>query len=109
MQNRTRDKVALMTALRCEDLWTDDVDIDDPLSSDLMVAIHAYMAKSNALLAITQIEDLALQTCGVNLPGTDRERPNWRYRLNQDIATLFGSAFAHALLKARTLLKERAC
>jgi glycogen operon protein len=30
---------------------------------------------------LAQLEDLAGEAVAVNLPGTDRERPNWRRRL----------------------------
>jgi glycogen debranching enzyme len=48
-----------------------------------------------------QLEDLAGETVGVNLPGTDRERPNWRRRLPSAIASIAkgptGRAILHAL------------
>jgi glycogen operon protein len=41
-------------------------------------AIHAFLAKTPAALTMFQIDDLLGETIAVNLPGTDRERPNWR-------------------------------
>jgi glycogen operon protein len=40
------------------------------------------------MLALLQADDLAGERVAVNLPGTDRERPNWRRRHVVDITTL---------------------
>ena len=45
-------------------------------------------------------EDLANEAIGVNLPGTDRERPNWRRRLAPAVDGLFASSHARAVLAA---------
>ncbi len=64
------------------------------------VGVHAYVAASPAYLVLVQADDLAGETDSVNLPGTDRERPNWRRRLAPDIATLFATPAARAVLAA---------
>jgi len=43
--------------------------------------VHAHIARTPSLIATAQIEDLAGETVSVNLPGTDRERPNWRRKI----------------------------
>ncbi|MDB5439457.1 MAG: glycogen debranching enzyme GlgX, partial [Caulobacteraceae bacterium] len=53
-----------------------------------VVAAHGYIARSPAAMVLAQLDDLAGETVGVNLPGTDRERPNWRRRLEPPIETL---------------------
>jgi glycogen operon protein len=40
-------------------------------------------------LALVQADDLAGEDFAVNLPGTDRERPNWRRRLATDAQDLW--------------------
>ncbi|HUO55228.1 MAG TPA: 4-alpha-glucanotransferase, partial [Rhodoblastus sp.] len=49
--------------------------------SAFAAAIHSFLAKTPAALAMFQIDDLLGETTAVNLPGTDRERPNWRRKL----------------------------
>jgi len=50
------------------------------------------------LLALVQADDLAGETVAINLPGTDRERPNWRRRLDPDASDLCRSPLACAIL-----------
>jgi glycogen operon protein len=64
------------------------------------VAAHQAIAASPCLLALVQAEDLAGATEGVNLPGTDRERPNWRRRLPVRLSELFTRPEARAILAA---------
>jgi len=44
---------------------------------------------------------LSLQTRSVNLPGTDMERPNWRYRIDKTLDAIFNSALSHTVLQPR--------
>ncbi len=55
---------------------------------DFAAAIHAYVAKTPSALAMIQIDDLLGEKIAVNLPGTDRERPNWRRKLSREIGAL---------------------
>lgn len=67
-QRRARERQALLTALgRSED--------DAP--DDILLAVHQYLAKSEAGLVMVQLEDVLGETTAVNLPGTSYERPNW--------------------------------
>jgi glycogen operon protein len=75
---RRDDEARLRKALAAEGLEPDD---SDPA---LIAAIHAYIAKTPSALVLFQIDDLLGETTGVNLPGTDRERPNWRRKLARD-------------------------
>jgi glycogen operon protein len=77
---RRDDEARLRKALAAEGLRPDD---SEPA---LIAAIHAYIAKADAALVLFQIDDLLGETTGVNLPGTDRERPNWRRKLARDAA-----------------------
>ena len=54
---------------------------------------------------LAQVDDLVGERDAVNLPGTDRERPNWRRRIAQDVDAMFESDLAKRILAA---LAERA-
>jgi len=78
---RTNDKRAILKILRAEDLLANRADPDGRLDEFLGAAIHSFIGRSSSLLAMAQIDDLANVLTAVNLPGTDRERPNWRRKL----------------------------
>ncbi|MGO9472307.1 MAG: glycogen debranching protein GlgX [Rhodomicrobium sp.] len=67
-------------------------DASAPLAPSIVAAAHEFILRTSSLLAIAQIDDLAGEVTGVNLPGTDRERPNWRRKLSPAI-----SEFAQSL------------
>ena len=52
------------------------------------------------MLASAQVDDLAGETIATNLPGTDRERPNWRHRLSLGVEGLLASGRARAIIDA---------
>ncbi|MFK8250495.1 glycogen debranching protein GlgX [Ancylobacter terrae] len=80
-------------------------DAEAPMSNAFFVAVHAYVARSPSILALAQLDDLAGERVAVNLPGTDRERPNWRRRLSRPIGAVLGEAPAAAALDA--MARER--
>ena len=43
---------------------------------------------------LIQADDLAGEAMAVNLPGVDRERPNWRRRLDVDVESLWSTEVA---------------
>ena len=63
-------------------------------------AMHGYLAASPAALVLAQVDDLAGEVIGVNLPGTDRERPNWRRKVARPVAEIVGSAEGQAIIGA---------
>ena len=80
---RGAEKIALMRALNL-----------DPGSGDgpaPVEAVHRFIGQTPCVLAVAQIDDLVGENTAVNLPGTDRERPNWRRRLKPDVAEIFDS------------------
>src|SRR5208283_3626892 len=97
---RAAEKTALVLQLRDEGWLHDDVDTSRPLPESVAKAVHAFVAATPALLALVQADDLAGETEAVNLPGTDRERPNWRRRLDVGVETLCRSPLAQAILSA---------
>ena len=65
--------------------------IDSVAPHDIAItaAIHRFACASPSALVMIQADDLAGETTAVNLPGTDRVRPNWRRRLNVDVEALW--------------------
>ena len=70
------------------------------MSDALAAAVHALLAGAGSLLASAQLDDLAGERTATNLPGTDRERPNWRHKLALDVEALFASPRAREILAA---------
>jgi glycogen debranching enzyme len=67
-------------------------------TSDLMSAAHEFLAKSGSAIAFVQVDDLFGETDQLNVPGTDREYPNWRRRNERPIGDVLNDAKARALL-----------
>ncbi len=63
-------------------------------------AVHGFLAAAPSALVLAQIDDLAGETVALNLPGTDRERPNWRRRLSAPVPAVLASAEAEATMAA---------
>ncbi len=97
---RTDDKAALDNALVAEGLVDHGAPPDGRLPANVAAALHAFVAASPAMLAVAQVEDLAGERVAVNLPGTDRERPNWRRRLATPVDSLFESPLAEGIVAA---------
>jgi glycogen operon protein len=97
---RQSEKRALVAALVGLDLVTESPDLAAPMSDAFAAAVHALLAGAGSLLASAQLDDLAGERTAANLPGTDRERPNWRHRLALDVETLFASPRAREILAA---------
>jgi glycogen operon protein len=96
--NRAQEKSELLGALEEADCCVKEIDLDAPLSVEVAAAIHSFVAKSNAALALVQADDLAMETIPTNLPGTDRERPNWRRKIWLPVEKLFFLDAAQAIL-----------
>ena len=98
LEAREAEKRALVDALIKAGRIAEAPDYDAPITDALVGAIHAHVGSAGSALAIAQLDDLAGETIGTNLPGTDRERPNWRRRLGLDVeAALVGARGASVL------------
>jgi glycogen operon protein len=104
MEDRTSDRLLLVQALKAAGF---DLPSDAGPGQDLLAAIHGYLAQTSAALAMIQLEDMAGETIGVNLPGTDFERPNWRRRLNKTLEEIMDSDLAHAILTQVRIARHR--
>ena len=97
---RSEDKRALVEALRLAGDIVASPDFEAPMNDALAAAIQGFLSSSGSVFASVQFEDLAGETIATNLPGTDRERPNWRRRLGSDVEALMAGARASAILEA---------
>ncbi len=97
---RMREKIMLLDLLRQDGLLSGEVDTSAPMPDAVAAAVHGFVCATPALLALVQADDLAGETVAVNLPGTDRERPNWRRRLGLDVDELCRTPLAEAILSA---------
>ena len=77
-------------------------DMDTGLSDAFAAAIHAFISATPSLLVFVQADDLAGEAIAVNLPGTDKERPNWRRKLEGPVSGLFTSSRSKSILAAMT-------
>jgi glycogen debranching enzyme GlgX/4-alpha-glucanotransferase len=102
---RAREKRELADALVHAGLIAEAPDFELPLPDSLAGAVHAFVGRAASMLATAQADDLAGETIATNLPGTDRERPNWRHRLSLGVEALFSSGRAKAIIDA--LARER--
>jgi 4-alpha-glucanotransferase len=96
---RREEKRALLRALARAGLTVPQRE-DGPLPDDTAAAVHALIGGSGSIFAHAQFDDLVGETVATNLPGTDRERPNWRLKSGPDVAAAFASHRAQAILKA---------
>jgi len=58
-----------------------------------------YLARSATALTALQIEDLLGMTEPVNVPGTDKEYPNWQRKVTADIEDIAARADLAAYLE----------
>ncbi len=59
-----------------------------PLTDDLVIAFHRVAARSRSRIVAVRLEDVVGGRRLVNLPGTDREHPNWRNTLPLTVSEL---------------------
>jgi 4-alpha-glucanotransferase len=98
---RASERRELLLALVAENLWRWSPDQPLPAYSPaLSRAVHAYLALSQANIAMIQVEDLIGMGDPVNVPGTDTEYSNWQRKVTQDTADIFARADVHDILAA---------
>ena len=97
---RREEKRGLLAALLAAGLIASAPSDEAPLSDAIAAAVHALIGGASSILAHAQFDDLVGETVATNLPGTDRERPNWRLKAGPDVAATFASHRAQAILAA---------
>ena len=82
--SRIHDRWLLLQALRGQGLLPDDVDPDNidsqPMSAQLIAALHAYLARSPASILLVQLMDLMREVDQVNLPEPRSSAPTGVHR-----------------------------
>jgi glycogen debranching enzyme GlgX/4-alpha-glucanotransferase len=99
MQARAQEKRDVVQSLN-EQGFAVSPDFDAPLDATTAAALHGFLSASPARLMLAQADDLAGETVAVNMPGTDRERPNWRRRIAMNVEDIFESDLAGKILAA---------
>jgi glycogen operon protein len=97
---RREEKRGLIAALVSAGLVSSEPSEDAPLDDATAAAVHALIGGSGSNLAHAQFDDLVGETVATNLPGTDRERPNWRLRLTPHVSSTFAGRRARRILAA---------
>ena len=99
--DRAREKRILFDTLVTAGLLSPEgaeAELPTTLTDAIAAAVHAYAAQGPSMLALVQADDLSGEVERLNLPGTDRERPNWRRRLAVGVEDLLETDRARAVL-----------
>jgi 4-alpha-glucanotransferase len=99
--NRQIQKQLLLSWLEAHQKHGYDLDSD---SQVIYQSLLRVLALSPAHLLCIQLDDLDQQILPVNIPGTDKEYPNWRRRLNYSVTEIFSqnTDFIKELTQLRT-------
>jgi len=97
---RRDEKRGLVAALLSAGLIRFAPGEDAPLDDATAAAVHALVGGAGSILASAQYDDLVGETIATNLPGTDRERPNWRLKSGPNVAAALAGHRAQAILSA---------
>jgi 4-alpha-glucanotransferase len=100
IREREHDREMLLGALQEQGLKPErPATRFDAFTAELAHALHLYLARSATALAALQIEDLLCEILPVNVPGTDREYPNWQRKLSLDLEDVTARADLAACLE----------
>ena len=97
---REQDRRGVLALLAESGFPTGATGEEPDLPPSVAVALHAFVAATPCVLAFAQLDDLAGEIAAVNLPGTDRERPNWRRRMERTTKAIFADPSVLTQLKA---------
>lgn len=99
---RSVERERLVRAFRRATQGPDQVDFD---AEDFIRTAHAFLARSEAVITLLQIDDMTDEVDPVNVPGTSEEHPNWRRRLSVPLNEMAGHARFNTL--TQTVASER--
>ncbi|MGL4444125.1 MAG: 4-alpha-glucanotransferase, partial [Alsobacter sp.] len=102
---REQDRRVILTLLATSGFAAAATGDEPELPLSVAVALHAFVAATPCVLALAQLDDLAGEALAVNLPGTDRERPNWRRRMARTTQAVFADASVLTQLRAMSDLR----
>jgi 4-alpha-glucanotransferase len=107
IEERRRDRRLLLAVLVAAGVLAEEAakhllpDEDAPhFASELAVAVHRFLGRTSAVLALMQIEDALGELEQANLPGTVDQHPNWRRKLSRTIEVMAGDSDIAALARA---------
>ena len=111
---RAQDRIEIIAALERENLISSgqmsEARIVDNLCTEMILPVHRYLARSEAMLMMVQLEDLFGQKDQVNVPGTVDQCPNWRCKLRLNIEDWLDQGnlafYARAITSEREALNQ---
>jgi 4-alpha-glucanotransferase len=80
----------------------------EPDTESVVLGAYRYLARSPARIVMLQIEDALGERTPVNIPGTNKEYPNWRRKLRDDLATIASDRRLERFAAAMRELRPRA-
>ena len=92
---RMKDRYAMVSALASKGFWFvtpeyfDEEISGKKLPPRLVEVLYSYLAFAPCCLLLVQLEDILGQIEQMNMPGTNSEYPNWRYKLPKTIEDLY--------------------
>jgi 4-alpha-glucanotransferase len=99
---RAAEREQLVGAMRLEGLMPEGTDMD---AERLILLAHSFLARSPAVIAMVQMDDLTAELDQVNVPTTSDEYPNWRRKLSLTLDEL--AAHPRFAAITRTFAAER--
>ncbi len=79
-QERSEDHATLTALLQDEGLLPANTTAATVSAEAFGDAAHAFLARTNCLLTLVELDDITGEPEQVNVPGTSSENPNWRRR-----------------------------
>lgn len=109
--DRALERSRLLLALRQADLLSTqavaDAAASTALPTEVMQAVHVYLAAAPSAVLMVQLEDALSVTDQINMPSTVDAHPNWRRKLPIDLASLADHAATRALTLALSAIRPR--
>lgn len=102
IQLREKAKQGLLDALHQHGLLPQRVGRNSVLttmSSPLNRGVQRYITDSASALVGFQLEDWLDMATPVNVPGTNREYPNWRRKLSRSLESIFSDRYLERLIR----------
>ncbi|MCG8709705.1 4-alpha-glucanotransferase [Brenneria sp. 4F2] len=99
---REKAKQGLLNALHQQGLLPQRVGRNSSLTAmgaPLNRGVQRYMADSASALVGFQLEDWLDMSAPVNVPGTNREYPNWRRKLSRTLESIFTDRYLERLIR----------
>lgn len=92
LDGRKKDRYNLILALKNENLLSlrqeetlkQSVQRGDDIPPDIQILFNQYTAKTNSAICLVRLNDIYKQIVMDNVPGTVKEYPNWRIKMNID-------------------------